>query len=79
VAPGTVQKEIATLKHALRLAIEWDLLHSNPAQGVKLPKVPEGRTRYLSPTESKSALEAAPEWMRAQIALATSRFSNSEP
>jgi integrase len=70
VAPGTVQKEITVLKHALRLAVEWELLNNNPAQGAKLPKVPEGRTRYLSPSELKAALEAAPEWMRAPIALA---------
>jgi integrase len=70
VAPGTVQKEVSVLKHALRLAVEWELLNVNPAQGAKLPKLPEGRTRYLSPTELKSALEAAPEWMRAPLALA---------
>lgn len=65
VSPGTIQKEVSVLKHALRLAVEWELLNTNPAQGVKLPKLPEGRTRYLSPTELKAALEAAPEWMRA--------------
>jgi integrase len=70
VAPGTVHKEMATLKHALRLAVEWDLLHENPAQGVRLPKIPEGRTRYLSPSELKAVLEKAAEWMRAPIALA---------
>ncbi len=70
VAPGTVQKEITVLKHALRLAVEWELLNSNPAQGAKLPKVPEGRTRYLSPTELKAVLQSAPEWMRAPLALA---------
>jgi integrase len=70
VAPGTIQKEVTVLKHALKLAVEWDLLHSNAAQGVKLPKIPEGRTRYLSPSELKTALEAAPEWMRAPLALA---------
>lgn len=70
VAPGTVQKEVSVLKHALRLAVEWELLNNNPAQGARLPKLPEGRTRYLSPTELKAALEAAPEWMRAPLALA---------
>jgi hypothetical protein len=48
VAPGTIQKEITVLKHALRLAVEWELLNNNPAQGAELPKLPEGRTRYLS-------------------------------
>ena len=70
VAPGTVLKEVSVLKHALRLAVEWELLNANPAQGAKLPKLPEGRTRYLSPTELKAALQAAPEWMRAPLALA---------
>jgi integrase len=70
VAPGTVQKEISVLKHALRLAVEWELLHNNPALGANLPKLPEGRTRYLSPTELKAALVAAPDWMRAPMALA---------
>ena len=70
VAAASVAKEMSVLKHALKLAVEWELLHDNPAIGAKLPRIPEGRTRYLSPTELKAALEAAPEWMRAPIALA---------
>ncbi len=56
VAAGTVAKEFATLRHALQLAVEWELLTVNPAQGAKLPKQSEGRTRYLSPTEFRAAL-----------------------
>ena len=63
-------KEFATLNHALRLAVESELLTVNPAQGAKLPRQSEGRTRYLSPTEFKAALEAAPDWMRAPMAMA---------
>jgi integrase len=70
VAAGTVTKEVSTLKHALRLAVEWELLTMNPAQGAKLPQQSEGRTRYLSPTEFKAALVAAPDWMRGPMALA---------
>jgi len=69
-SPGTIQKEMAVLKHALRLAVDWELIHSNPADRAKLPRLPEGRTRYLSPTELKEALMAAPEWMRPPLALA---------
>ncbi len=69
VAPGTVQKEVTVLKHALKLAVEWELLNSNAAQGAKLPTVRECSTRYLSPGELKTALEKACEWMRAPIAL----------
>ncbi|HET7104278.1 MAG TPA: tyrosine-type recombinase/integrase [Terracidiphilus sp.] len=70
VSAGTVAKEFATLRHALQLAVEWELLTTNPAQGAKLPKMPQGRTRYLSPSELKTALEAAPDWMRLPLALA---------
>jgi hypothetical protein len=48
VAPGTIQKEVTVLKHALKLAVEWELLHENVAQGTKLPRMPEGRTRNIS-------------------------------
>jgi integrase len=70
VSPGTVSKEVSTLKHSLRLAVEWGELHQNPAQGARLPKLPEGKTRYLTPGELQAALEIAPEWMRAPMALA---------
>jgi integrase len=70
VSAGTVAKEFATLRHAFQLAVEWELLIVNPAQGAKLPKQSEGRTRYLSPTEFKAALLAAPDWMRGPMALA---------
>jgi len=70
VKPGTVAKEMSVLKHCLRLAVEWEMIHQNPAAGARLPKLPPGRTRYLTPNELKKALEAAPEWMRAPIAFA---------
>jgi|GEM_PF-5431590 len=37
VKPGTVVKEMSVLKHCLKLACEWELLHSNPAAGARLP------------------------------------------
>jgi integrase len=70
VKPGTVVKEMSVLKHCLKLAVEWELLHENPAAGARLPKLPPGRTKYLTPGELKAALEAAPEWMRAPMAFA---------
>jgi integrase len=72
VSPGTIAKEVSTLKHALRLAVEWGELHENAASGARLPKQPEGKTRYLTPGELRAALEIAPEWMRAPMALAVS-------
>ncbi len=70
VAPATVAKEVSVLKHCLRLAVEWGELNANPAAGARLPQLPPGRTRYLTPGELKAALESAPEWMRAPMAFA---------
>jgi integrase len=68
--PATVAKEVSVLKHCLRLAVEWGELNQNPAAGARLPKLPAGKTRYLTPGELKAALESAPEWLRAPMAFA---------
>jgi integrase len=70
VKPATVAKEMSVLKHCLKLAVEWELIHQNPAAGARLPKLPAGRTKYLTPGELRAALEAAPDWMRAPLAFA---------
>lgn len=70
VKPGTVVKEMSVLKHCLKLAVEWGELNQNPTAGARLPRLPAGKTRYLTPGELKAALESAPEWMRAPMAFA---------
>lgn len=70
VKPGTIAKEMSVLKHCLKLAVEWGELNQNPAAGARLPKLPAGKTRYLTPGELKAALQSAPEWMRAPMAFA---------
>ncbi len=72
VSAHTVQKELNILKHLLRLAVEWEIIPVNPTQGVKAPKVPAGRVRYLQPTELRVLLEACLEWLRPTVALAVS-------
>ena len=73
VSPASIVKELNTLKHLLNLAVEWELIPSNPAHGVKPPKVAAGRVRYLQPMELRSVLEACPKWLRpiAGLAVAT--------
>ena len=73
VSPASVTKELNVLKHLLGLAVEWELIPANPAHGVKPPRVPAGRVRYLQPTELRAVLEACPEWLRpiAGLAVAT--------
>lgn len=70
VKAGTVAKEMSILKHCLRLAVEWGELNQNPAAGARLPQLPAGKTRYLTPGELKAALELAPDWLRAPMAFA---------
>jgi len=42
VSPASVTKELNVLKHLLGLAVEWELIPTNPAQGVKGPKSSSG-------------------------------------
>lgn len=58
------------MKHLLRLAVEWELIPFNPSQGVKSPRVPAGRVRYLQPKELRALIAACPEWLRPVAALA---------
>jgi integrase len=72
-SPGTVSREMNVLKRLFSLAVEWEILVLNPASGVKGPRVPAGRVRYLQPTELRTLLEACPDWLRpiAGLAVAT--------
>jgi integrase len=70
VSEHSVQKELNILKHLLRLAVEWEIIPYHPAQGVKSPKVPAGRVRYLQPTELRTLMEACPEWLKPIVGLA---------
>ena len=70
VSAHTVRKEVNVLKHLLRLAVEWEVIPFSPAQGVKPPKVSNGRVRYLQPTELGALLEDTPSWLRPIVVLA---------
>jgi integrase len=62
VGPATVNREMAALKHALNLAVEWDYLEASPAARVAKLKEPPGRVRYLTRAEAGALLAAcAPE------------------
>ena len=72
ISPGTVIKELNVLKHFLNLAVEWEIIPVSPGLGVKSPKAPAGRIRYLQPTELKLLVQSCPEWLQPIIALAVS-------
>jgi integrase len=70
VSPGSVAREVNVLKRFFSLCVEWELIVLNPAAGVKVPRVPPGRVRYLQPGEFRALLAACPEWLRPVVALA---------
>jgi integrase len=68
----SVGRELAVIKHLFGLAVEWEIIPISPAQGVKPPKQPPGRVRYLQPTELRTLLGACPSGLRQIVALAVS-------
>lgn len=74
LSPKTVRHVYVTLRGALRQAVQWRLLHQNPAEAVKLPKLDqaraagdgereeegqEGQTGILTPEQVAIFVEAA--------------------
>lgn len=56
VTPATVNRELALVRHLLRLAEEWGYIAKAPR--VRLGKEPEGRLRFLTEPEALALLEA---------------------
>jgi integrase len=61
VKPGTINRELFTIKHAFHIALEeWDVpLRVNPLAKVKKLKVQNARTRRLSTEEYETIKQAA--------------------
>ena len=70
ISPGSVAREMNNLKRFFSLCVDWELVVLNPASGVKAPRVPAGRVRYLHPGELRALLTACPEWLRPIVGLA---------
>jgi integrase len=58
IKAGTVNWELALLKHMLTKAVDWGYLKQNPAKTVKLLKEPSGRLCYLEAEEIERFLDA---------------------
>jgi integrase len=72
VGPATINREMATLKHALSKAVEWKLLRKalrEELTAIKKYQEPDGRLRYLSgPEEADRLLQACEDFLK-QIVL----------
>lgn len=58
-APATIKNIQGTLKTALRQAVAWDLIPSDPTLGLRYRRVPRKSRRVLQPGELDAVLEAA--------------------
>ncbi len=61
VAPATVNRELACLKHMFTKAIEWGKAKENPVLKVRLFREENKRVRYLEKEEVKALLDACSE------------------
>lgn len=57
-APGTINRELATLSHLLRRAVDWRWIATNPTKVAKLDEG-EGRREVLSEAEAGALMKAA--------------------
>ena len=68
MGPATINREIATLKHALSKAVEWKLLRKAAREeltAIRKYQEPDGRLRYLSgPAEADRLLQACNDSLR---------------
>lgn len=70
ISGHSVLKELNVLKHLLRVCVEWEIIPFSPAQGLKSPRVPAGRVRYLQPAELRNLLAVSPVWLKPIIGVA---------
>ncbi len=68
VGPATINREMATLKHALSKAVEWKLLRKalrEELTAIRKYQEPDGRLRYLSgEAEADRLLQACEPWLK---------------
>lgn len=70
VAPASVNRELACLKHMFNKAIEWGKVENNPAIKVKLYRESNSRLRYLEKEEIKKLIDNCNDTLRPVVILA---------
>ncbi len=70
VKPSSFNREFATLRHALNIAVQLGHIRVSPANGLKSARVDESVQRILSAGEEVKLLEAASSHLRPMIFLA---------
>ena len=64
-APGTLNRELALMKHAFTLSVkEWGWAKENPVKMVSMEKEAPHKDRWLTDDEEKRLIESCPAWLR---------------
>ncbi len=70
-APGTLNRELALMKHAFTLSIkEWGWAKENPVKMVSMEKESPHKDRWLTDGEEKQLLTVCPSWLREIVTFA---------
>lgn len=71
LAPGSVNRHLATLKKAFNLAFrEWEWCQKNPVLSVSMEREPMGRDRWLTIEEEDRLVAACTAWLREVVVFA---------
>jgi integrase len=71
LAPGSVNRHLATLKKAFNLALrEWEWCQKNPVLSVSMEREPMGRDRWLTVEEEDRLVNACAGWLREVVMFA---------
>jgi integrase len=70
IRPGTVNRELDTLRSVFSKAVEWKMLREHPMDAVKRLKVDNRRTRILTEAEQAALLKASPKVLARIVRLA---------
>ncbi len=59
LGPASVVRYLASISHVFTVAIgDWEWTETNPVLGIRKPREPHGRERYLQEAEGKALLDA---------------------
>ncbi len=70
VKSATILRELAILRHAINLAIQWEWMEANPFSKIKLIQPNNKVERWITLEEEKLLLDSSTPWLREIIILA---------
>lgn len=70
LSPKSIRNHLVVLKRMMAIAVDWQLISSNPASKAVLPRIPQKEIEFLTPADIRRLLDSTPEGA-ARLLLAT--------